>query len=185
MLQLLALASDADAAAEVAARLGATAYRHHEGESDRRPFSAMLRADTDRIEELASVADVGLYSVFARQVKALAGPAPAERVIGAFGLVRRPDLTHRQADDHWRDTHGPLALVNHAAMCDYTQLSVVANLSGVPLDGMALCAFASRDDLRTRFFNDDEARAVIEADVAKFADTRGSLRRVVLVQTTP
>lgn len=182
MLELLALASDADAAARVAASLGATLYRNHEGESDRRPFSAMLRARTDRIDELASVADVGLYTVFARQVKAPAGPAPAERVVAAFGMVRHPGLTHRQSDDHWRDVHGPLALANHAAMCDYTQLSVVANLSGVPLDGVALCAFASREDLSQKFFNDDAARAAIEADVATFADLRASLRRVVVVE---
>ena len=67
-------------------------------------------------------------------------------------------------------------------MCDYTQLSVVATLSGVEIDGLAMCAFDNRTDLREKFFNDDEAKAAIIADVAAFADTRASLPRVVLTQ---
>ena len=103
-------------------------------------------------------------------------------MIGAFGMVCHPDLDHTAADTHWRDRHGPLALVSHSAMSDYTQLSVLATLSGTPLDGMALCAFASHDDLRHRFYDSDDARAAIAADVARFADTRRSLRRVVVTQ---
>ncbi len=182
MLEMLALATDATAAAEVAARLGGLAYVSHSAESDRRPFSAIVRVATDDIESLVAVGDVGLYVVYARQIKVPSGPAPAERVVAAFGLVRHPDLTHRQTDDHWRDVHGPLALQMHRAMCDYTQLSIVTHLSGLELDGMALCAFANRDDLRTKFFNDDAAQAAIEADVAKFADLKRSARRVVLQQ---
>lgn len=182
MLELLALGSDADAATATGARLGASVYLNHPGESDRRPFSALVRAATDDIEALAEIGDVGLYTVYARQVKAPAGPASPDRVVAAFGLVHHPDLSHRQADDHWRDVHGPLALAMHAAMCDYTQLSVVGVHAGLALDGVALCAFDTRDDLRTRFFNDDAARAAIEADVASFADASRSPRRVVLTQ---
>ena len=182
MLELVALGTDAAAAAAVGSRLGGTVYVNHPEESDRRLFSAMVRVATDDIEALASVADIGLYTVFSRQIKALPGPARAERVVGAFGMIHHPELTHRQADDHWRDVHAPLALHMHAAMCDYTQLSVVGVLSGTALDGIALCAFDSRQDLGTRFFNDDAARAAIEADVASFADTSRSLRRVVLTE---
>lgn len=182
MLELVALTSDADAAARVAADLGASSYRNHEAESDRRPYSGMIRAATDRIGPLREVADVGLYTVFARQIKAPTGPPSADRVIGSFGLLSHPDLGHEGADDHWRDRHGPLALRSHSAMCDYTQLSVVAVHHGLTLDGIALCAFDSRQDLRERFFDDDEARAAIEADVAIFADTRNSPRRVILVE---
>jgi hypothetical protein len=181
MLELVALASDSNAAREVAERLGGRAYVNHEAESDRRPYSALVRVATDDVESVAGIADVGLYVAFPRDVKPGSG-TPPERVVASFPLVRHPDLTHRQADDHWRDVHGPLALHHHAAMCDYTQLSVVATLSGPALDGLALCAFDSRDDLRQRFFNDDASRAVIEADVASFADVASSPRRVVLTQ---
>jgi len=182
MLELVALGTDTATATAVGARLGGTVYVNHPGESDARPFSAVVRVATDEIEAVASVADVGLYVAYTRPVKVLAGPAPADRVIAAFGMVGHPDLTHRESDDHWRDVHGPLALRMHAAMCDYTQLSVVAVLSGLPLDGIALCAFSSRDDLSTKFFNDDEAKAAIQADVASFADLRRSIRRVVVTE---
>ncbi len=182
MLELVALTSDAEAAARLAAELGATSYRNHAEESDRRPYSGMIRAATDRIGPLREVADVGLFTAFARQIKAPTGPPPPERAVASFGLVAHPDLGHDRADGHWRDVHGPLALRCHAAMCDYTQLSIVGVHHGLQLDGIALCAFDSRQDLRERFFNDDQARAEIEADVATFADARHSPRRVVLVE---
>lgn len=180
MLELVALASDSNAAVEVARDLGGISYRNHDGDDDRRPYAGMIRVATDRIDALAEVADVGLYTAFARTIKAPSGDASPDRVIGSFGLVHHPDLTRAQADAHWRDVHGPLALRSHSAMCDYTQLSIQAVHHGLVIDGIALCAFDSRDDLRNRFFDDDGARAAIEADVASFADTRNSPRRVVL-----
>ncbi len=185
MLELVALTTDAEAAARVANDLGGISYHNHDGESDRRPYSGMVRVATDRVGPLREIADVGLATVFARVIKAPTGPASPERVIGSFGLVANPDLGHAGADDHWRDRHGPLALRSHSAMCDYTQLSVVAVHQGLQLDGIALCAFDNRQDLRERFFDDDEARAAIEADVAIFADVRNSPRRVVLVENEP
>lgn len=182
MLELVALTTDAGAAAEVARELGGISYHHHPNEADDRPYSGLVRVVTDRIEPLASVADVGLYTVAARTIKAPTGPPAADRVVASFGLVHHPDLTHARSDAHWRDVHGPLALRCHAAMCDYTQLSIVAVHHGLELDGIALCAFDSRQDLRERFFNDDAARADIMADVASFADTRRSPKRVVLVE---
>ena len=182
MLELIALGTDADAVVEAARSLGAVAYVNHPGESDKRPYSALLRASTDEIEAVSAVADVGLHVAFSRVIKAPSGQPSAERCVAAFGMIRHPDLTHRESDDHWRETHAPLALTNHAAMCDYTQLSIVATISGSELDGVALCAFDTREDLSTRFFNDDAAKAVIQADVVKFADTKNSLRRVILTQ---
>lgn len=182
MLELLAMGTDHEAALEVATKLAGAAYVNHPTESDKRPFSTLVRVSTDDVEAVSSVADVALHVAFARQVKVPAGPASAGRVVAAFPLLHHPDLSHRQADDHWRDVHGPLALEHHAAMCDYTQLSVVATLSGPPIDGLALCAFDSRDDMRQRFFNNDESRAAIEADVSTFADSKRSPRRVVLTQ---
>ena len=185
MLELVALASDATAAAEAAEELGGLSYRNHDGDDDRRPYAGLVRVATDRIETLAEVADVGLYTAFARTIKAPTAPASPTRVIGSFGLVHHPDLSRAETDRHWRDVHGPLALRSHSAMCDYTQISIVAVHAGLELDGIALCAFDSRDDLRERFFDDDAAKAAIQADVASFADVRRSPRRVVLAQNAP
>lgn len=182
MLELVALSSDAEQAAAVASDLGGTSYRCHDDEPERRPYSAMVRVVTDRAEAVAAIADVGLYTAFARPIKMPAGPPSPDRVVASFGLVRHPDLTHTEADAHWREVHGPLALRCHTAMCDYTQLSVVAVHRGLKLDGLALCAFKSRPDMRQRFFDDSRARAEIEADVASFADVRRSPRRVVLTE---
>lgn len=182
MLELVGLGSDSQAAREAAEISGGVMYLNHPEESDRRPYSTMVRAATDEIEALRAAADVALYVCFARAIKDERQPLPPDRVIGSFPLVAHPDLSHRQADDHWRDRHAPLALESHSAMCDYTQLSIVATISGRELDGIALCAFENRQDLRTKFFNDDDARAAIEADVAQFADLRHSPRRVVLTQ---
>lgn len=182
MLELVALGSDHEAARQLAVDCGGTACINHSDESDKRPYSTLVRVSTDNIEAVREVGDVAVHVAFARVIKAPAGPAADGRVIGAFGLRSHPDLGHRGSDDHWRDVHGPLALASHSAMCDYTQLSIVATLSGPALDGIALCAFDSRSDLREKFFNDEAAKAAIEADVASFADVRSSPRRVVLTQ---
>ncbi len=182
MLQLVGLGTDEQAAAAASAATGGVVYVNHPGESDKRPYSTMIRASTDEIEAVQAASDVALYVCYARAIKDEWAELPPDRVIGSFPLVAHPDLGHRRADDHWRDIHAPLALASHSAMCDYTQLSIVATISGRELDGIALCAFENRDDLSTKFFNDDEAKAAIQADVATFADVRRSPRRVVLTQ---
>ena len=67
-------------------------------------------------------------------------------------------------------------------MWDYTQLSIIHTFSGPELDGFALCSFASMQDLKERFFTDDEARSIIGADVATFASP-SSPRRVLATET--
>lgn len=181
MLEFLGMASDAAASSDLVGRLGGVAYVNHPAESDKRPYSGLFRIATDNVEAVAEVADVALHVCFPRVIKPLV-TNPPDRVIATFGMVRNPAMTHRESDDHWRDNHGPLALRSHSAMSDYTQLSIVATLSGKPLDGVAMCAFATRDDMRHRFFDDDAAKAAIEVDVATFANPMGSPRRVVLEQ---
>jgi len=183
MLELVGLGSDPDAAAEVARRLGGSAYANHPSEKDTRPYSSMIRVATDDIEAVTAVSDVALHVAFPRTIKPLAGAAPEQRCIATFGMLANPAMTHRESDDHWRDNHGPLALRCHSAMCDYMQLSIVDTIAGQALDGIAMCAFPTRDDLSTRFFNDDAAKAEIIADVSKFASPKGSPARVVLIQT--
>jgi len=182
MLELVGLGTDADAAIALATRLGGSAYRNHQTEKPERPYSAMVRVATDDIEAVRAVSDIGLYVGFSRQIKAPSAPPTSERSIATFGLVRNPDMTHRQCDDHWRDNHGPLALRMHLAMCDYTQLAVVETLHGQQLDGIAMCAFPTRQDLSTKFFNDDQAKAAITADVMTFSHPSASPPRVVLQQ---
>jgi len=182
MLELVGLGTDVEAAEQLAMRLGGHAYRNHATEKDSRPYSALVRVATDDIEAVRAVSDVALYVCFSRVIKAPSQPATPERSIATFGLVRNPAMTHRQCDDHWRDTHGPLAIKMHAAMCDYEQLSVVETLHGQPLDGIAMCAFETREDLSNKFFNDDDARAAIVADVQTFSDPANSPPRVVLQQ---
>lgn len=181
-LELVGLCSDSQATVTLANRLGGIAYVNHAGESDKRPYSGVLRVATDDIEAVGAIADVGLYVSFERVIKPLPHTPSADRVIGAFGMVGHPTMTHRESDDHWREKHAPLALKSHLAMCDYTQLSFVHTISGVALDGLAMCAFDNRTDLSEKFFNDDQAKADIIADVSTFADTSASLRRVVLQQ---
>jgi len=182
MLELVGLGTDVAAAEALASRVNGLAYRNHPSEKDARPYSAMVRVATDDIEAVRAISDVGLYLCFSREIKAPAKAPTPERSIATFGLVRNPALTHRECDDHWRDNHGPLALEMHSAMCDYHQLSVVETLHGQPLDGIAMCAFETRQDLSEKFFNDDDARAAIIADVMIFSDASASPPRVVLQQ---
>lgn len=174
MLELAAATTDPDGALALAEQLGGTVYVDHRAEWQHLPFRALLTVATDDTEAIAQLGDVGTYVVFRRVIK----PGQAG-VFGLFPLVRRPDLTHREADSHWRDVHGPLALEHHAHMRHYAQLSVVANLSGAPFDGFALVGFATEQDLRERFYTTADSPAVIAADVARFADGKRSPRRLI------
>ena len=188
MEEFVGLCSDSDAAAAVAATFAGSHYVNHAGEKDSRPYSALVRiaaTSADALDQLAVVADVGLYRATTRVIKALPGTVATgpDRCIASFGLVRNPALTHEECDAHWCDTHAPLALQMHSAMCDYLQLSIAEVVHGLQLDGIALCAFESRDDVSKKFFNDDDAKAAIIADVVKFSDAGSSPARVVLQQT--
>lgn len=186
--ELVGLCSDVEAAAAVASRFGGAQYVSHAGEKDNRPYSALVRiaAESDGADELAAVADVGFYRTTTRTIKALSETTPLgpERCIASFGLVRNPALSHDECDTHWRDTHGPLALQMHSAMCDYVQISIDEVIHGLELDGVAMCAFENRSDLSTKFFNDDDAKAAIIADVTTFSAAAASPARVVLQQVS-
>lgn len=187
MHELVGLCSDVEAAAAVADRFGGAHYASHPGEKDTRPYSSLVRiaASSEGADELQAVADVGFYRTTTRVIKALPATVEmgGERCIASFGLVRNPALTHAECDAHWRDTHGPLALRMHLAMCDYLQVSIDEVLHGIELDGIAMCAFENRSDLSSKFFNDDDAKAAIIADVATFSAPRASPARVILQQT--
>ncbi len=186
MLEFVATGNDLDAAAAVAAELGGVTYTAAPDDPRELPFRALVRAITDDMRAIQPAAGVGSYLVFSRVVRSRPEPAvagePSTGVTALFPMLRHPDLDHHQSDAHWRDIHAPLAQIHHPGMWDYTQLSVIHTFSGPELDGFALCSFASMQDLKERFFTDDEARSIIRADVATFASPN-SPRRVVATET--
>ncbi|TNF79574.1 MAG: hypothetical protein EP301_13830 [Gammaproteobacteria bacterium] len=175
VLQLAAATTDLDAARALVSAVGGTLYADERSEWQHLPFRGLITLVTDDPDLLTPIGDVGVYLVYRRLKKA--GEASA---LGLFPMVRAPGLSHQEADAHWRDVHGPLALTHHGFMNHYTQLSVVQNLSGLPLDGFALCGFASEKDLRERFYSTEDGPAVIGADVARFSDLKRSPRRLIV-----
>lgn len=163
--------------------MGGTAYVALDGQRET-VFDTLVLGD-DR-DACAAVGELGLHEVTLRPMRQQRRFWPAEvqspGVTAVFPMRRRPDLTHEQADAHWRDTHAPLALRHHPGMWHYHQVSIDGTLQGEPFDGIALCAFASEQDMSERFFGDDEDRRIIGADVATFADMAASPRRIKMVE---
>jgi uncharacterized protein (TIGR02118 family) len=178
-----ALGSNGAAALETARSAGGTAYVATDRE--REPLFAGLVLADDRAA-IEPIADLGLYAVDVRRMRhqrrTWPAATPTPGVTAAFVMVRRPDLSHEQADAHWRDVHAPLALRHHPGMWHYHQISITEVVAGPPYDGIALCAFASEQDMRERFFGGFEDQAIITADVARFADTVNSPRRIRMVE---
>jgi len=177
MLELAIASTDVAAAGALARRLNGTLYA-----ADRSvpglPFQALVTLTTDDLESVAVTADIGLYLVCRRLMK----PGHAG-VVGLFPLIRRPTLTHAEADAHWRDIHVPLALKHHGFMTHYTQLSVIHTFFGRQYDGFALCGFRTAVDLRERFYSGPDSRTVIAGDVETFADTARSPRPLIASMT--
>jgi uncharacterized protein (TIGR02118 family) len=178
-----ALGTRESEAIEVARSIGGTALVA--GDREREPTFRALVIGADR-EAVGSVADIGLYRVDVRPMRHQRRFWPqgdaSPGVTAAFAMLRRPGLSHEQSDAHWRDTHAPLALRHHPGMWHYHQVSIDEVLDGRFYDGIALCAFASDQDLKERFFGGPEDQEVIRADVAKFADTTNSPRRVRMTE---
>ena len=170
-------------AIEVARAISGTAFVANDGQREPAFESLVIGDDRNAVER---VADIGLYRVHVRPMRHQrrfwpVGDASAG-VTAAFGILRRPDLTHDQSDAHWRDTHAPLALRHHPGMWHYHQVSIDEVLEGRFYDGLALCAFASEQEMAERFFGGPEDQAIIRADVAKFADMTSSPRRVRMTE---
>jgi len=170
-------------AVEVARAIGGVAFVAHDGQREPAFGALVIGPDRDAVESLAAI---GLYQVQDRPMRhqrRFWPPGSASPgVTAAFGMVRRPDLTHAQSDAHWRDVHAPLALRHHPGMWHYHQISIDEVLGGRAYDGIALCAFASEQELTERFFGGPDDQDVIRADVAKFADTTHSPRRVRMTE---
>lgn len=188
-LELVAISRNVERARAVAEILGGTLLHDERTDVGALPFRSLLAVATDDPEALAPAADVGAYLVYRRVVKPRRQQPPSEPVgrlpgaVALFTMVHHPALTRREADRHWRDHHAPLALEHHVAMSHYTQLSVVHRLYGPEWHGFALCGFDSIADLRERFFDNEDGRLAIRRDVASFADTTRSPRRLIAIET--
>jgi hypothetical protein len=178
-----ALGSSGSPAVDVARSIGGVAFVANDGQ--REPAFGTLVVGPDR-DAVAGVADVGLYRVQVRPMRHQRRFWPhgsaSPGVTAAFGMLRRPDLSHADADAHWCDVHAPLALRHHPGMWHYHQISIDEVLDGRVYDGIALCAFASEQDLTERFFGGPDDQEVIRADVATFADMERSPRRVRMTE---
>ena len=153
------------------------------------PFATLILGTSPILIDLKERTDVGLYLVNERAV--LNEPLsvlkqnmlPAS--VGIFPMVANAEIGAEAADRHWREQHAPIALEVHTAMTHYYQLAVMHRFSGADWNGIALCCFASEDDLRNKFYNSSDGKQRVAEDIAKFADTKNSPRRVVTRLTHP
>jgi uncharacterized protein (TIGR02118 family) len=101
---------------------------------------------------------------------------PSDCAVTMVSLIRRRvDLTPAAFADHWRARHAPLARRRHVGLADYRQYVVLETLTAATpeIDGIARLGFVTRDDFEHRFFDSDEGRAEVMADVARFMDRPG------------
>ena len=96
------------------------------------------------------------------------GHISVDTTLNVFGTLNAPKIAG-------------LVLV-HSARLEVDQ--IVERFSGEDFDGIALCGFGSEDDLRLRFFDGPEGQQAIRDDVASFADTARSPRRVLCQEWT-
>ena len=99
--------------------------------------------------------------------------ADGERASGVkmVSFMRRAEsLSHEQFVRHWTENHTPLATRHHIGLWNYTQNVVRRALTpgGDAIDGVAELHFRTRADFEDKFFDSDEGRAVILADVKRF-----------------
>jgi uncharacterized protein (TIGR02118 family) len=127
-----------------------------------------------RADGASLISSVNLYHVREQVEREYARDWPAgQRSPGvkSIYLARRHDsMSPDQFARHWGETHAPLALKHHVGMWRYARNVVAAQLSegAEAWDGFAELHFRTAQDLRERFYDSDEGRAIIAADVARF-----------------
>jgi uncharacterized protein (TIGR02118 family) len=86
-------------------------------------------------------------------------------------IKRRPDLSHGDYCDHWRNTHGPLALAHHG-FWRYVQDHISGPLTGTTpeLDGIAELHFREARDMVDRMYLSEEGMRLILDDVRSFVN---------------
>ena len=136
------------------------------------PFDALVVGGTDLDPLAIAGATVWGWRVDEHVPK----PGPPDCVVAMVSLMRRrPGTTPAEFATHWTERHGPLALRRHVGLADYHQFVVRERLTPAApeIDGIAVLGFVARSDFETRFFDSDEGRAEIMADVARFMDRPG------------
>jgi uncharacterized protein (TIGR02118 family) len=150
---------------------------------------AVLELGLERAHDLDDIAARDLLHAFARRVEAWRVDVrrirdwertwpDGERAPGVkmVSFVRRAEaLTPQQFARHWTEQHAPLALRHHVGLWRYTQ-NVVRRAytpGGGQIDGIADLHFRTRDDFDERFYDSDEGRDIIRADVKRFIGPRG------------
>ena len=182
-LKIAAVFADKAEAEKVAKLSQSLMFEASADTTEHLPFAALVLGTSAVLMDLKQRTDVGLYLVNERA--ALNQPLsvlkqdmlPAS--VGIFPMVANAEIGAEAADRHWREQHAPIALEVHTAMTHYYQLAVIHRFSGADWNGLALCCFANEDDLRHKFYNSSEGKRRVAEDVAKFADTKNSPRRVV------
>ncbi|MCZ7527151.1 MAG: EthD domain-containing protein [Acidimicrobiia bacterium] len=103
-------------------------------------------------------------------------------VVVTLSARRRPDLDRATFRRRYHDGHAPLARVHHPGVARYVQAFVDRPLlPGSPdLDALTELCFRTEDDLRERFFRDEESPTIVWEDVARFLDRRAT-RTIVTV----
>jgi uncharacterized protein (TIGR02118 family) len=108
-------------------------------------------------------------------------PGDGRAGVKQVSFVRRlPSLTRPAFAAHWSERHTPLARVHHPAITRYVQNVVVDRVTdgSDDIDGIAELSFASLEDLRGRFYDSENGRAVIAEDVRRFIDLSAGRRLV-------
>ena len=148
------------------------------------PVDVVIKLGLERAHDLDDVPDRGALYAIAREVNVWrvdprtpkqwqrtwpdGTEAPGVKMVS---FMRRAEgLTHEQFVRHWTENHAPLAVKHHVGLSNYTQ-NVVRRAytpGGAAIDGIAELHFPTRDAFTDEFFDTDEGRAVIMADVKRF-----------------
>ena len=146
---------------------------------------ALISLGLTRAHDLDDVPARDVLHALARRVEVWRVDRPPSARVGArswpdgefapgvkmVSFMQRADgLTHEQFARHWTENHTPLALRHHVGLWNYTQNVVRRSYTpgGNAIDGVAELHFRTPDDFVYRFFDSDDGRAAILADVAKF-----------------
>jgi uncharacterized protein (TIGR02118 family) len=117
---------------------------------------------------------VGAYRVEEVVQKDYERTWPSARQSPGFKMIaflrRRPDLTHEQFSQHWRNNHGPLAVARQPGFWRYVQNHVVERLTDTTpdWDGVGEIHYRTVDDALHRSYDSEEAQQLIWEDVARF-----------------